>query len=179
LAGLTAVCLVVGAGAALISDNGNNGGRDATAPRAVSSKPQGATPSQQSTGASSSSTTGAETPAAGSDASSSTPSGTAAARTPDDGRSAAAINNAGYAMLPGDPQAALPLLARAVEKFRAEGDTRSLDYAFSLYNYGWALRLAGRPSEAIPLLEERLQISKYKRGIVRKELKTAQQAAGG
>ena len=165
LAGLTAVCLVVGAGAALISDDGNNGGRDATAPRAVSSKPQGAAPSQQSTGgASSSPTTGAETPAAP------TP-------TPDDGRSAAAINNAGYAMLPADPQGALPLLARAVEKFRAEGDTHSLDYAFSLYNYGWALRLAGRPAEAIPLLEERLQISKYKRGIVRKELKTAQQAA--
>jgi serine/threonine protein kinase len=164
LAGLTAVCLFVGAGAALISDDGTNGGRDATAPRAVSSKPQGATPSQQSTGASSSS---------------STPSGTATTQAPDDGRSAAAINNAGYAMLPADPQGALPLLARAVEKFRAEGDTRSLDYAFSLYNYGWALRLAGRPAEAIPLLEERLQISKYKRGIVRKELKTAQQAAAG
>ena len=78
--------------------------------------------------------------------------GTATTQTPDDGRSAAAINNAGYAMLPGDPQGALPLLARAVEKFRAAGDTRSLDYAFSLYNYGWALRLAGRPAEAIPLL---------------------------
>jgi serine/threonine-protein kinase len=179
LAGLTAVCLFVGAGAALISDDGTNGGRDATAPRAVSSKPQGASPSQQGTGASSSPTTSTETPspAAGSDASSSTPSGIATTQAPDDGRSATAINNAGYAMLPADPQGALPLLARAVEKFRAEGDTRSLDYAFSLYNYGWALRLAGRPAEAIPLLEERLQISKYKRGIVRKELKTAQQAA--
>ncbi|HEX5927473.1 MAG TPA: protein kinase [Baekduia sp.] len=183
LAGLTAACLVVGAGAALISDDGNNGGRDVTAPRAVSSKPQGTTPSQQDTGASSSSTTGATpatpVPAAGSDASSSTPSGTATTQATDDGRSAAAVNNAGYAMLPADPQGALPLLARAVEKFRAEGDTHSLDYAFSLYNYGWALRLAGRPAEAIPLLEERLQISKYKRGIVRKELKTAQQAAAG
>jgi hypothetical protein len=184
-AGLAATCLVVGAGAALISDDGNNGDRDATAPRAVSSKPQGSTPSQQSTGASSSSTTaaGAPTPAAGADASSSAPSGTATAQTsdtaPDDGRSAAAINNAGYAMLPADPQGALPLLSRAVAKFRAEGDKRSLDYAFSLYNYGWALRLAGRPAEAIPLLEERLQLSKYKRGIVRKELQTAQEAAAG
>jgi hypothetical protein len=177
LAGLTATCLVVGAGAALISDDGNNGGRDATAPRAVSSKPQGSPPSQQSSGASSSPTAGAETPApaAGNDAS----TGAATPQTPDDGRSAATINNAGYAMLPGDPQGALPLLSRAVEKFRAEGDTHSLDYAFSLYNYGWALRLAGRPAEAIPLLEERLKISKYKRGIVRKELQTAQQAAAG
>jgi serine/threonine protein kinase len=182
LAGLTATCLVVGAGAALISDEGNNGGRDATAPRAVSSKPQGSTPSTQSAGSSSSATaakTPAPAPEAGTGASSSTPSGTATTQAPADGRSATAINNAGYAMLPADPQGALPLLARAVEKFRAAGDTRSLDYAFSLYNYGWALRLAGRPAEAIPLLEERLQISKYKRGIVRQELKTAQQAAGG
>jgi serine/threonine-protein kinase len=161
LAGLTVVCLVVGAGAALINDDGNNGGRDATAPRAVSSKPQGLSPSQEGTGASSSS---------------STPPSIATTQAPDDSRSAAAINNAGYAMLPADPQGALPLLARAVEKFRSEGDTRSLDYAFSLYNYGWALRLAGRPAEAIPLLEERLQISRYKRGIVRKELTTAQHA---
>jgi serine/threonine protein kinase len=158
LAGLTAMCLVVGAGAALISDDGNNGDRETTAPRALSSKPQGATPSPKSSGTSSSSTA-PETPA------------------PDDSRSAAAINNTGYAMLPDNPQGALPLLARAVEKFRAAGDTRSLDYAFSLYNYGWALRLAGRPTEAIPLLKERLQISNYKRGIVRKELKTAEQAA--
>jgi serine/threonine-protein kinase len=180
LAGLTATCLVVGAGAALISDDGNNGGREPVAPRAVSSKPQGSAPSQRSA-ETSSSTTGAQTPVAPApetetSASSSAPSGTTA---PEDGRSAAAINNAGYAMLPADPQGALPLLARAVEKFRADGDTRSLDYAFSLYNYGWALRLAGRPAEAIPLLEERLRISKYKRGIVRKELKAAQQAAAG
>ena len=171
LAGLTATCLVVGAGAALISDDGNDGRRDATAPRAVSSEPQGSTPQQQSAGTSSSAT--------GTGASSSTPAGTATTQAPADGRSAAAINNAGYVMLPADPQGALPLLARAVEKFRAGGDTGSLDYAFSLYNYGWALRLAGRPAEAIPLLEERLQISKYKRGIVRKELKTAQEAAKG
>jgi serine/threonine protein kinase len=178
LAGLTATCLVVGAGAALISDEGNDGGRDAPAPRAVGSKPQGSTPSQQSAG--SSSTTGAQTPAAPApEAGTGASSSTATTQAPEDGRSATAINNAGYAMLPADPQGALPLLARAVDKFRAAGDTRSLDYAFSLYNYGWALRLAGRPAEAIPLLEERLQISEYKRGIVRKELKTAQEAAKG
>ncbi len=179
LAGLATACVVLGAGAALIGDNGNNNGsRDATAPRAVSSKPQGS--GKQQPAAPSGKTT---TPAAGAGASSSSPSGTATAQapaaTPNDGRSAAAINNAGYAMLPGNPQGALPLLARAVEKFRAEGDTRSTDYAYALYNYGWALRLAGRPAEAIPLLEERLKISNYKRGIVRKELETAHKAAAG
>ena len=61
LAGLTALCLVVGAAAALISDDGNNGGRDTTAPRAVSSKPQGTVPSQQRTGTPSSSTGAAAT----------------------------------------------------------------------------------------------------------------------
>jgi serine/threonine-protein kinase len=81
-------------------------------------------------------------------------------------------------MLPGDPQGALPLLQSAVDKFRAQGDTKSTDYAYALYNLGWALRLAGRPAEAIPYLQERLRISDYKRGIVEKELATAQQAAG-
>jgi hypothetical protein len=187
LAGLTVACVVVGAGAALIGDNGNNGGRDATAPRAVSSKPQGsaAAPKQ---GAATAPATTAPAPAPQTDAGASSsapataePSATAPSGTtaPDDGRSAAAINNAGYAMLPGDPQGALPLLARAVQKFRAEGDKSSTDYAYALYNYGWALRLAGRPAEAIPLLQERLRISNYKRGIVRKELATAEQAARG
>jgi hypothetical protein len=142
LAGLAAACVVVGAGAALIGDNGNDGGRDATAPRAVGSKPQASAPKQS---AQSAPTTTPTAPLPDAGASSSAPSGTAPA---DDGRSAAAINNAGYAMLPADPQGALPLLGRAVEKFRAAGDTSSTDYAYALYNYGWALRLSGRPRGA-------------------------------
>jgi serine/threonine-protein kinase len=182
LAGLAVACVTVGAGAALIGDNGNDGGRDVAAPRAVSSKPQGSAPPSKPSATAAGAAATPATPQPGAGASSSAPSGTATAQTPatpapDDGRSAAAIDNAGYAMLPGNPQGALPLLARAVEKFRAAGDTSSTDYAFSLYNYGWALRLAGRPAEAIPFLEERLQISNFKRGIVRKELKTAQKAA--
>jgi hypothetical protein len=177
LAGLALACVVVGAGAALIGDNGNNGGHDLAAPRAVSSKPQGSPPASKPTATVAGAAVAPATPQPGAGASSSAPSGTAPAPAPDDGRSAAAIDNAGYAMLPADPQGALPLLARAVEKFRAAGDRSSTDYAFSLYNYGWALRLAGRPAEAIPLLEERLRISNFKRGIVRKELKTAEKAA--
>jgi serine/threonine protein kinase len=189
LAGLAATCLAVGAGAALIGDDGNNGGRDATAPRAASSKPQGsaAVAPKQSAPSSPTKTAAAQAPRAGAGASSTAPAGSQpssgapsdTATAPDDGRSAAAINDAGYALLPDNPQSALPLLARAVEKFRAQGDTSSTDYAYALYNYGWALRLAGRPAEAIPLLQERLTISNYKRGIVRKELETAEQAAGG
>jgi serine/threonine-protein kinase len=91
---------------------------------------------------------------------------------------AAALNNAGYAKLPGDPAGALPLLQQARAAFQARGDSSSLDYAYNLYNLAWALRLSGRPAEAIPLLQERLRISSYKRGVVQRELQTAQRAAG-
>jgi tRNA A-37 threonylcarbamoyl transferase component Bud32 len=161
---LAGACLTIGAAGALISDDGNNGGRDPVAPKAVASKPQGS-PQVQRASIGDGVTGGASAPSSPGPA-------------PADGRSAAAINNAGYAMLPADPQGALPLLAQAVQKFRADGDTSSLDYAFSLYNYGWALQLAGQPAAAIPYLQERLRISNYKRGIVAQELRTAQRDAG-
>jgi eukaryotic-like serine/threonine-protein kinase len=185
LALVAALCVAVGAGAALISDNGNDGGTDAT-PEATASKSQGkptggvsraATPTTEtpapSAAGSGDASTGAE-PATGSGQGSSSAAQDAAT----EGRSAASLNNTGFTMLPGDPQGALPLLSSAVEKFRAQGDTSSINYIYSLYNYGWALRLAGRPAEAIPYLEERLRRSAYKRGIVEQELRTAQAAAG-
>ena len=69
-------------------------------------------------------------------------------------------------------------LQRSVEAFRAQGRKGEIGYAYALYNLGNALRLSGHPAEAIPFLQERLQVSNYKRGVVRKELKTAQQQAG-
>jgi serine/threonine-protein kinase len=188
LAGLAAICLGGGAAAALIGDNGNagTGQRASTTPRtaagAAAETPQpAAKPKKQAKGKTTPKATAApattqQQPAAAATPSTSTPQTTAVS--PADGRSAPTLNNTGYAMLPGNPQGALPLIGRAVQKFRAQGDTQSLDYAFALYNYGWALRLAGRPAEAIPYLQERLRISNYKRGIVRKELATAQQQAG-
>jgi eukaryotic-like serine/threonine-protein kinase len=183
IAGLMAVCVAAGAGLALISDDGNDGGRTLArlVPSATSSsaQPQGA--SKQET----TPDTGASATAAGASGdSAATPTSTTPPATGDgsasaSGQSATALNNTGYGMLPSDPQGALPLLSQAVEKFRAAGDTSSTDYAYSLYNYGWALRLAGRPADAIPYLQERLKISSYKRDIVEQELKTAQAAAGG
>jgi len=38
--------------------------------------------------------------------------------------------------------------------------------------------VSGRPADAIPFLQERLQVSNYKRGVVQKELATARQQAG-
>ena len=182
LLAVAALCVVVGAGTALISDNGNNGGKPTAGPKATASKSQGeptggveraATP-QADSGTGSAATAG---PAATTTTPAPAPA-PAAQDQGDDSRSAAEVNNDGYAMLPDDPQGALPLLQKAVETFRAQGDTSSLDYAFALYNLGWALDLAGRPAEAIPYLQERLKISDYKRGIVENELKAARKAAG-
>ena len=47
-----------------------------------------------------------------------------------------------------------------------------LKYAYALYNLGHALRLAGRPGEAIPILEQRLEIPNQQ-GTVAAELKQA------
>jgi hypothetical protein len=180
LAVLTVGCIVVGAGAALIGDNGNDGGTSPTAPHATASKSQGA---PTGTAVHRASATASE-PSATAPAPAATPSAgapsttTTSASSATGSRSPAALNNAGYGMLPGDPAGAVPLLQKAVDTFRSEGQTKSIDYVYSLYNLGWALRLAGRPADAIPYLQERLRLSSYKRGIVEQELRTAQAAAG-
>ena len=88
------------------------------------------------------------------------------------------LNDQGFALIgQGKPNDAVAPLQRSVEAFRAQGRKGDIGYAYALYNLGNALRLSGRPAEAIPFLQERLQVSNYKRGIVKKELKTAQQQA--
>jgi serine/threonine-protein kinase len=89
-----------------------------------------------------------------------------------------ALNNSGYSMiLQGKPTDAVAPLQRSVAAFRAQQRTGQIDYAYALYNLGNALRLSGRAAEAIPFLEERLRISNYKRGVVKKELQTARKLA--
>jgi serine/threonine-protein kinase len=90
-----------------------------------------------------------------------------------------ALNNQGFSLIQqGQPSPAVAPLQRSVVAFRAQGRKGEIDYAYALYNLGNALRLSGRPADAIPYLEERLAISTYKRGVVQKELKTARQQAG-
>jgi eukaryotic-like serine/threonine-protein kinase len=90
-----------------------------------------------------------------------------------------ALNDQGFALIgQGKPTDAVAPLQRSVEAFRAQGRKGDIGYAYALYNLGNALRLSGRPAEAIPFLEERLQVSNYKKGIVKKELETARQQAG-
>jgi tetratricopeptide (TPR) repeat protein len=89
-----------------------------------------------------------------------------------------ALNDQGFALIgQGRPADAVAPLRRSVEAFRAQNRKGDIGYAYALYNLGNALRLSGHPAEAIPYLQERLQVSNYKRGVVQKELRTARQQA--
>ena len=55
----------------------------------------------------------------------------------------------------GSFEEAVPLLEQAVAAADPDSDT----YAYALYNLGSSLRQAGRPEDAIPVLERRLQIA--------------------
>ena len=68
------------------------------------------------------------------------------------------------------------MLQRAVDSF--PDGTDDINYAYALFNLGNALRLAGRPDEAIPILEQRLEIPNQ-RGKVKRELAAARAAAAG
>jgi serine/threonine protein kinase len=86
------------------------------------------------------------------------------------------LNDRGYSLIQqGDYAAAIPVLRRAVDAF--PDGTTDINYAYALYNLGHALRLAGQPQAAIPILEQRLQIADQS-GTVAAELALAQQEAG-
>jgi eukaryotic-like serine/threonine-protein kinase len=173
LAALAALALVAGAAIAIAAGTGGDGnGSTSTANRAnqsaaSKSKPK-PTPKAQTTQAQTQTQTTTEAPAQPA-----TPAPQAKSDDP------VALNDQGFALIgQGKPTDAVVPLQRSVEAFRAQGRKGDIGYAYALYNLGNALRLSGRPAEAIPFLEERLQISNYKRGIVKKELETARQQAG-
>ncbi|HEU5063015.1 MAG TPA: serine/threonine-protein kinase [Solirubrobacterales bacterium] len=88
----------------------------------------------------------------------------------------ASLNEEGFALIQaGEPEAAVPVLEEAVASF-PEG-TEDLNYAYALFNLGNALRLSGRPNDAIPILERRLEIPNQE-GEVREELEAAYAEAG-
>jgi eukaryotic-like serine/threonine-protein kinase len=83
----------------------------------------------------------------------------------------ASLNEEGFALIQaGEHEAAVPLLEEAVAAF-PEG-SEDVNYAYALFNLGNALRLSGRPEEAIPYLEQRLQFPSQE-GEVREELEAA------
>jgi eukaryotic-like serine/threonine-protein kinase len=88
----------------------------------------------------------------------------------------ASLNQQGFDLInAGDYEAAIPILEQAVDAFPPGTD--DLDYAYALYNLGRAYRLAGRPEDAIPVLEQRMEIPNQL-GIVRAELDAAYADAG-
>jgi eukaryotic-like serine/threonine-protein kinase len=87
-----------------------------------------------------------------------------------------ALNEQGYELIQaGEYDAAVPVLEEAVASF-PEG-SEDLAYAYALFNLGNALRLSGRPEEAIPVLERRLEIPNQT-GTVEEELEAARDEAG-
>ena len=70
---------------------------------------------------------------------------------------------------------AIPVLRQAVASF-PQGTT-DINLAYALFNLGRALRMAGHPEEAIPVLEQRLQIPNQIQ-TVQTELDAARAAAG-
>ena len=78
----------------------------------------------------------------------------------------------------GDYESAIPVLERAVRSFPA-GTTAAgnIQFAYTIFNLGHALNAAGRPADAIPVLEERLK-NPDQRHIVQAELDRARAAAG-
>jgi eukaryotic-like serine/threonine-protein kinase len=87
----------------------------------------------------------------------------------------AALNDEGFILMnQGRYDEAIPKLQEAVDSFPPGTD--DINYAYALFNLGKALRLAGRPDEAIPILEQRLQIPNQTE-TVRAELKQAKEDA--
>lgn len=82
-------------------------------------------------------------------------------------------------MQAGNNAEAVPLLQRSVEGFRASGETSNINYHYALYNLGTALMATGQPAAAIPYLEERLERSNDRRGLVRQTLEQARTQANG
>jgi serine/threonine-protein kinase len=88
----------------------------------------------------------------------------------------AELNDQGYTLMQqGDFDGAVPVLQQAVDSFPPGTD--DLNYAYALFNLGSALRQAGRPDEAIPILEQRLEIPNQTE-TVQRELDLARQEAG-
>ena len=93
----------------------------------------------------------------------------------DDPARGAALNSEGFELMnAGDYEGAVPKLQQAVASFPPGTD--DINYAYALFNLGKSLRLAGRPDEAIPILEQRLEIPNQT-DAVKEELKLAKKDA--
>jgi eukaryotic-like serine/threonine-protein kinase len=89
----------------------------------------------------------------------------------------AALNDQGFALVnDGRFDEAIPPLEDAVDGLRGSGDEATYNYA--LYNLATAYVGAGRPADAIPLLEERMRFDDGQLGEVAATLQRAYDEAG-
>jgi tetratricopeptide (TPR) repeat protein len=79
-------------------------------------------------------------------------------------------------MQSGDYAGAVPILQEAVASWPE--DSQDINYAYALFNLGKSLNRSGRPDEAIPYLEKRLNWNDQ-RDTVQAELDLAKRNAGG
>ena len=94
----------------------------------------------------------------------------------DPGATGAQLNDEGYSLIQqGRYSEAIPMLRKAAASF-SQGTT-DINYAYALFNLGHALRMAGHPEDAIPILEQRLDIPDQTQ-TVQAELDAARAAAG-
>jgi len=180
-AGVALLCSVAVAAFALLGGGGD--GRHASKSDRASRPAAGAKRSKSSTpsGTSGSSRTSGTQPAGSGSSGSATGAGAGSAGgaptgTTTGGGNAAALNSEGFKLMnQGRYDAAIPLLQKAVAGY--PGGSTDLTYAFALYNLGRSLRLAGRPKEAVPVLEKRLRIPNQT-ATVQRELAAARRAGG-
>jgi serine/threonine-protein kinase len=157
--------LLAGGAWLAFSSGGDEGGKGTGVGRQAPDRKDGGAPSTNSTGATP--TTDSAAP----------PSGVAASPSASDpGTAGSQLNEEGYSLIQqGRYAEAIPVLQRAVGLFPEE--TTDLNFAYALFNLGHALRMAGHPEEAIPILERRLEIPNQTQ-TVRTELEAARAAAG-
>jgi serine/threonine-protein kinase len=82
-----------------------------------------------------------------------------------------------YAAAIGDFRAALAATGQSSGRCGVPGSEACLTYAYALYDLGRALRLAGKPGAAVPVLTKRLRIDNQRR-TVKNELGLAKRAHG-
>lgn len=159
--------LLVGGAWLALSGGGGESGEGTGGGRQAADRKQGGGPSTNSAAATPTSpTTDTAAPAE------SVPSTSAS----DPGTAGAQLNDEGYSLIQqGRYAEAIPVLRQAVASF-PQGTT-DINLAYALFNLGRALRMAGHPEEAIPVLEQRLQIPNQIQ-TVQTELDAARAAAG-
>ncbi len=144
---LLGLALLTAAGIALV------GGDSGEEPAQVPEKDRGAAESPESRGSADTSASEGGSAESGSAGTSAAEPAISAAGSGD----GASLNAQGFELInQGRAEEAVPILQRAVASFPA--GTSDLDYAYALFNLGNALRLSGRPDDAIPILEQRLRI---------------------